>query len=98
MNFVWFIIIGIIAGWAAGRITRGGGFGLIVNFIVGIIGSLIGGWLFSLIGYRRDYCQPDCSSYRSHYSFMDSFSLSTSFPTKLALLTRKCIVMNDTPS
>lgn len=50
MNFVWFIIIGIIAGWAAGRITRGGGFGLIVNFIVGIIGSLIGGWLFSLIG------------------------------------------------
>ena len=50
MSFIWFIIIGMFAGCPAGSITRGGGFGLIVNFFFGIIGSLIGGWLFSLIG------------------------------------------------
>ena len=39
MSFLWFIIIGIVAGYVAGKIMRGGGFGLIVNLVVGIIGS-----------------------------------------------------------
>ena len=38
MSFLWFIIIGIVAGYVAGKIMRGGGFGLIVNLVVGIIG------------------------------------------------------------
>ena len=46
MSFLWFIIIGIVAGY----IMRGGGFGLIVNLVVGIIGGVLGGWLFSLLG------------------------------------------------
>lgn len=46
MSFLWFIIIGIVAG----KIMRGGGFGLIVNLVVGIIGGVLGGWLFSLLG------------------------------------------------
>ena len=43
MNFLWYIIIGIVAGFLAGKIMHGGGFGLIVNLIVGIIGGLLGG-------------------------------------------------------
>ncbi len=44
------IIIGILAGFLAGKIFSGRGFGLIVNLIVGIIGALLGGWLFGLLG------------------------------------------------
>ncbi len=50
MSFIWYIIIGIIAGFAAGRITKGKGFGLFINLIVGVIGSVIGGWLLGLMG------------------------------------------------
>ena len=50
MSFLWFIIIGIVSGYVAGKIMRGGGFGLIVNLVVGIIGGVLGGWLFSLLG------------------------------------------------
>jgi len=50
MNFVWFIIVGLVAGWLAGVIMKGGGFGVIGDIIVGIIGALIGGWLFTTMG------------------------------------------------
>lgn len=50
MNFVWFIIVGLIAGWLAGVIMKGGGYGVVGDIIVGIIGALIGGWLFSTMG------------------------------------------------
>ena len=50
MEFFWYIMIGLIAGFAAGKITRGTGFGLIVNIVVGIIGGALGGWLFGLMG------------------------------------------------
>ena len=49
MSFLWYILIGILAGWVAGKIMRGGGFGLVVNLVVGIIGGLLGGWLLGLI-------------------------------------------------
>ena len=42
---VW-LLIGAIAGWLAGLIVKGYGFGLVGNIIIGIVGSLIGGWLF----------------------------------------------------
>lgn len=47
MNFVVWIVFGGVAGWLAGQIMKGGGFGLIGNVIVGIIGSFVGGFLFS---------------------------------------------------
>ncbi len=50
MNFIWYIIIGLVAGFAAGKITKGRGFGFFINIIVGIIGGVLGGWLFNLMG------------------------------------------------
>jgi len=50
MNFVWFIIVGLIAGWLAGVIMKGGGYGVVGDIVVGIVGALIGGWLFSTMG------------------------------------------------
>jgi uncharacterized membrane protein YeaQ/YmgE (transglycosylase-associated protein family) len=48
MSLLWFIIIGAVAGWIAGELTRGSGFGLLGNIIVGILGALLGGFLFDL--------------------------------------------------
>jgi len=50
MEFIWFILIGIAAGWLAGQIMKGGGYGLVGDLIVGVIGALLGGWLFGLAG------------------------------------------------
>jgi uncharacterized membrane protein YeaQ/YmgE (transglycosylase-associated protein family) len=47
---VWVVLIGILAGWLAGQITKGRGFGLLGDLIVGILGSLVGSFLFGLIG------------------------------------------------
>jgi uncharacterized membrane protein YeaQ/YmgE (transglycosylase-associated protein family) len=49
-NFVWFILIGLIAGWLAGQLMKGGGFGVVGDIVVGIIGALLGGFLFSSLG------------------------------------------------
>jgi uncharacterized membrane protein YeaQ/YmgE (transglycosylase-associated protein family) len=49
-EFVWFLIIGLIAGWLAGKIMKGSGFGLIGDLVIGVIGALIGGFLFPLLG------------------------------------------------
>ena len=49
MNWFWFILIGIVSGFLAGKIVKGSGFGLIVNLIVGVVGAVIGGWLFGLL-------------------------------------------------
>lgn len=49
-SLIWFLLVGLIAGWLAGRVMRGGGYGIIGDMIVGIIGALIGGWLFGVLG------------------------------------------------
>ena len=46
---VW-LIIGALAGWLAGTLLKGGGFGLVGDIVVGIVGAFIGGWLSSLLG------------------------------------------------
>jgi len=51
MNFVWFLLIGFIAGWLAGQIMKGRGFGVIGNLVVGVIGAVLGGFLFGLLGF-----------------------------------------------
>ena len=50
MEFVWFILIGLAAGWLAGQLMKGGGFGVFGDIIVGVIGALIGGYLFRYFG------------------------------------------------
>ena len=47
---IWFILIGVIAGWLAGQFLKGGGFGIFGDIVVGIIGAVIGGFLFRVIG------------------------------------------------
>ncbi|MCU0823015.1 MAG: GlsB/YeaQ/YmgE family stress response membrane protein [Leptospira sp.] len=51
-NFIWFLLIGLIAGWLAGRILRGKGFGIIVNLVIGVVGSFLGGIVFGFFGFR----------------------------------------------
>jgi uncharacterized membrane protein YeaQ/YmgE (transglycosylase-associated protein family) len=50
MDLVWFLLIGLVAGWLAGQLTKGKGFGLVGNLAVGVIGAVIGGFLFRLVG------------------------------------------------
>ncbi|CAM2197626.1 GlsB/YeaQ/YmgE family stress response membrane protein [Paraburkholderia sp. A1RI_3L] len=49
-GIIAWLIIGAIAGWLAGLLVKGGGFGLIVDIIVGIVGAFIGGWLARVLG------------------------------------------------
>jgi len=49
-NLVWFLVIGLCAGWLAGRLMKGGGYGLFGDLALGVIGALLGGWLFGLLG------------------------------------------------
>jgi len=44
------IIIGLLAGWIAGHLTRGRGFGCVVDIILGLIGAVVGGWIFMRLG------------------------------------------------
>jgi len=50
MGILAALIVGAIAGWLAGQIVRGAGFGLIGNIVVGIIGALVAGWLLPQLG------------------------------------------------
>ncbi len=50
MEFCWFILIGLAAGWVAGQLTKGGRFGVVGDIIVGVIGALLGGFLFRTLG------------------------------------------------
>jgi uncharacterized membrane protein YeaQ/YmgE (transglycosylase-associated protein family) len=50
MNLIWFLVIGLIAGFLAGKLVKGGGFGVVGDLIVGVIGAVLGGWLFGVLG------------------------------------------------
>jgi len=49
-SIIGWIIIGLIAGWLAGKLSRGRGYGCITDIVLGIIGSFIGGWIFIKLG------------------------------------------------
>ena len=53
MGFIEFIVVGLIAGWLAGKVMKGGGYGVIVDIILGILGGVLGGWLFGMLGIWR---------------------------------------------
>jgi uncharacterized membrane protein YeaQ/YmgE (transglycosylase-associated protein family) len=50
MNVLWFLLIGLAAGWLASQIMKGGGSGLVSDLLMGVIGSILGGFLFGLFG------------------------------------------------
>ena len=50
MELLWFILIGLAAGWLAGRFMRGGGFGVVGDLLLGVAGAVFGGFLFSQLG------------------------------------------------
>ncbi len=49
MSILSWIIVGLIAGWLAGKVMRGAGFGLIGDILIGVVGGLIGGWLATAV-------------------------------------------------
>ena len=50
-HLIYFLLIGLAAGWLAGQITKGSSFGLVNDLIIGVIGSFLGGILFSILGF-----------------------------------------------
>jgi uncharacterized membrane protein YeaQ/YmgE (transglycosylase-associated protein family) len=50
-GLIWWIIVGLIAGWATGRIMKGSGYGPIMDIVLGIIGGVIGGWIMGMLGF-----------------------------------------------
>jgi uncharacterized membrane protein YeaQ/YmgE (transglycosylase-associated protein family) len=47
---IYAIVVGLIAGWLAGQVMKGGGYGVIMDIVLGILGGIVGGWLFGLLG------------------------------------------------
>lgn len=47
---LWFLFVGLIAGWLAGQIMRGSGFGILGDIIIGVVGAFLGGFVFNLLG------------------------------------------------
>ena len=50
MELIWFILIGLAAGWLAGQFMRGGGFGVVGDIALGVVGALVGGLMFRALG------------------------------------------------
>jgi uncharacterized membrane protein YeaQ/YmgE (transglycosylase-associated protein family) len=49
-GFIYWIVVGLIAGWLAGKVMKGGGYGVVMDIVLGILGALLGGWVFGLLG------------------------------------------------
>ena len=49
-GLLWFVLIGLVAGWLAGVLVKGGGFGILGDIVVGVLGAVIGGFLFGSLG------------------------------------------------
>jgi len=48
-NLLYFLLIGLAAGWLAGKVMKGSGYGLIGDLIIGVVGAFLGGWIFGLL-------------------------------------------------
>lgn len=49
-GFLWAILVGLIAGWLAGKVMKGGGYGILTDIVIGIVGGIIGRFVFGLLG------------------------------------------------
>ena len=50
MNLLGFLVIGLVAGWAAGKIMKGAGYGVLVDILLGIAGAIFGSWVLRVLG------------------------------------------------
>ena len=50
MGFITWILVGLVAGWLAGQVMKGGGYGVLVDIILGMLGGIVGGWVFGALG------------------------------------------------
>ncbi|HEY6059894.1 MAG TPA: GlsB/YeaQ/YmgE family stress response membrane protein [Gemmatimonadales bacterium] len=48
-NLIWLLLIGLVAGWLAGKVMRGQGYGVLADMVIGVIGAFLGGWIFGLL-------------------------------------------------
>jgi uncharacterized membrane protein YeaQ/YmgE (transglycosylase-associated protein family) len=48
---IWVIIVGLIAGWATGKIMKGSGYGVLMDIVLGMVGGIVGGWIMSILGF-----------------------------------------------
>lgn len=51
MFILWWIIVGLIAGWITGKLMKGSGYGTIMDIIVGIVGAVVGGFIMRALGF-----------------------------------------------
>lgn len=75
MRWIWFLIIGVLAGWLAGKLMRGQGYGLLGDLLLGIVGALVGGLLFGILGL-------------SAFGFLGSLVMATAGAVVVLLLVR----------
>jgi len=61
MELLYILVIGAVAGWLAGLVWKGGGFGLLWNIILGVAGSFVGGWLLGKLGISVSIGSPTIS-------------------------------------
>jgi uncharacterized membrane protein YeaQ/YmgE (transglycosylase-associated protein family) len=50
MGLIYWIVVGLIAGWLAGKVMRGGGYGVLADTVLGMVGGIVGGWIFRVVG------------------------------------------------
>jgi uncharacterized membrane protein YeaQ/YmgE (transglycosylase-associated protein family) len=50
MYLIWFLLIGLVAGWLAGKLTKGSGYGVLGDIVIGVLGAFVGGFLFRMLG------------------------------------------------
>jgi uncharacterized membrane protein YeaQ/YmgE (transglycosylase-associated protein family) len=48
---IWVIIVGLIAGWATGKLMKASGYGPLMDIVLGIVGGVVGGWIMSMLGF-----------------------------------------------
>jgi uncharacterized membrane protein YeaQ/YmgE (transglycosylase-associated protein family) len=49
-GLLYWVVVGLIAGWLAGVVMKGGGYGIVVDIVLGMLGAIVGGWIFSVLG------------------------------------------------
>ncbi len=50
-SLLWWVIVGLIAGWATGKLMRGSGYGALMDILLGIVGAVVGGWIMRSLGF-----------------------------------------------